>query len=150
MKQFCTVGLSVLVLVAMGCVVQAQQGMPSQTTLSAMGLSGMQVVSDREAMSIRGHGFQGHGNSIAIAFGVSYAHVGGRRAGAGSLDGFLAIGKHHASGKHGSIAGAIVFGGGGGGFGGGPQPWGNDNGGHRPRLNGTIVFAGGFAHSSAY
>ncbi len=157
MRQFFTLSLSAMVLVAMGSFVQAQQGMPSQATLNAMGLSGMQVVSDSEAMSIRGHGYQ-RGKSIAIAFGVSYAHVGGKKAGAGSIDGFLAIGKHHASGKHGSIAGKIVIGGGHGGMpqpwgnSGGPPTWGNDNGGYRPQphVKAVVVFAGGFAHSSAY
>ena len=37
----------------------ARQGVPSQAVLAEMGLSGMQVLSDDEALAIRGSGFSG-------------------------------------------------------------------------------------------
>jgi hypothetical protein len=155
MKQCLTVLLAASMLVAFVGIAQAENGMPSQSTLRAMGLSGMQVMSDREAMNVRGMGYSSHG-STAIAFGISYAHAGGRDASAGSLDGFFAKGKHYAGGSHGSIAGKVVitYGGGGGDYNGPPQGTnGGGDGGHGgggTQIRATIVFAGGFAKSSAY
>jgi hypothetical protein len=37
--------------------VQADEGLPSQAVIAEMGLSGMQIMSDREAYQIRGSGF---------------------------------------------------------------------------------------------
>ncbi len=167
MKQNLTVLLAACLLVAFVGIAQAENGMPSQSTLRAMGLSGMQVMNDREAMNVRGMGYSSHG-STAIAFGISYAHAGGYDASAGSLDGFFAKGKYYAGGSHGSIAGKVVitygggggFGGGGGGFGGGGDysapsstnggGGGGGHGGGGPQIRATIVFAGGFANSSAF
>jgi hypothetical protein len=161
MKRCLTVVLAAGLFAAFVGIAQAENGMPSQATLRAMGLSGMQVMSDREAMNVRGMGYTSSG-STAIAFGISYAHAGGYDASAGSLDGFFAKGNHYAGGAHGSIAGKVVITYGGGGGGGGD--WGNDSpsrGGDLPptrpphdgggtRVRATIVFAGGFAVSSAY
>ena len=36
---------------------QADQGLPSAATLADMGLAGMQVISDSEALAVRGQGF---------------------------------------------------------------------------------------------
>jgi len=162
MKRCLTVVMAASMLVAFVGIAQAKNGMPSQATLQAMGLSGMQVMSDSEAMNIRGLGYQSHSKSKAIAFGISYANVGGHGAGAGSLDGFYAEGKHYAGGSHGSIAGKIVITKGGKKrrrrSDNGPMPYtngggGNGGGGHGGggvQVKATIVFAGGFAHSSAH
>jgi len=168
MKRCLTVVMAASMLVAFVGVAQAKNGMPSQATLQAMGLSGLQVMSDSEAMNVRGLGYQSYGGkSKAIAFGVSYAHVGGHGGSAGSLDGFYAEGKHYAGGAHGSIAGKIVITKGGkkrrrGGDNGGnwrndsPMPYGGGghggggHGGGGVQVKATIVFAGGFAHSSAH
>ena len=172
MKRCLTVVLAASMLVAFVGVAQAGHGMPSQATLRAMGLSGMQVMSDREAMGVRGMGYYSSNKSnksnksTAIAFGISYAKVGGHYdARAGTLDGFFAKGKHYASGKHGSIAGKVVIKKGGRGGHGGPpkgppnETYTNGNGGPPKgpphdgggvKVKAIVVFAGGFAVSKAY
>lgn len=157
MKRCLIVAMAASMLVAFVGIAQAENGMPSQATLRAMGLSGMQVMSDREAMDVRGMGYSSHG-STAIAFGISYAHAGGQGASAGSLDGYFSKGKYLAGGSHGSIAGRIVITKGGGGGGGppkgtngGPPNGGPPNGGGGgTQVKATIVFAGGFAHAYAF
>ena len=58
---------------------QAEDGAVDSATLQAMGLGGMQVMSDSQAMNVRGKGFltglTGQ-KSASIAFGASYAHAG--------------------------------------------------------------------------
>jgi hypothetical protein len=165
MNRCLTVVLAASLLATLSSAAQAEQGMPSQATLRAMGLSGMQVISDRDALNIRGMGYQ-KSHSKAIAFGASYAKVNGKGAEAGTVDGYYAEGKHYAGGAHGSIAGKVVItkGGKGGHGGGGGGDWGNDapsvssnrggggHGGHggKVQVKATIVFAGGFAVSKAY
>jgi hypothetical protein len=180
MKRCLIVVLAASMLVAFVGVARAEHGMPSQATLRAMGLSGMQVMSDREAMGVRGMGYySSREKPKAIAFGISYAKVSGHYgARAGTVDGFFAKGKHYAAGAHGSIAGKVIisFDGGGGGFGGGGGGGGFGGGGHGDRpmrptytTNGNdippkvpphdgggvkvkvkVVFAGGFAIAKAY
>lgn len=171
MKRCLTVVLAAGLLVAFVGVAQAEQGMPSQATLRAMGLSGMQVMNDREAMDVRGMGYYSS-HSKAIAFGVSYASVGGGHGpSAGSVDGFYAEGKYHAGGEHGSHASKVEIiyeYGGGHKDGGHGQPrnqaytngGGHSGGGHKGPSHGggpkkvqvkvTKVYAGGYAYSSAY
>ncbi len=159
MKACVTSLLSVGLLATLAGSAHAEQGLPSQAMLSAMGLSGIQVMSDSEALTIRGLGYGGH--SVAIAYGKSYANVGGYGAKAGSKDGFFAKGKYSAKGKHGSYAGKIIItkkggrpkhGGGGGNWGGGGGNWGG--GGHGGpkvvKVKKVFVFAGGYAKASAY
>ncbi len=110
----------------------ADNGLVSQSALQEMGLAGIEVMSDQDAMSIRGLGYDGgygmptpsdgHEKPWSLAFGVSYASVGGEGghegsysgnghgggAGAGTLDGFIAEGKFMASGEHFSEAGKVV------------------------------------------
>ncbi|MCH8839585.1 MAG: hypothetical protein IH831_02695 [Planctomycetes bacterium] len=182
MKRSLIVVLVASMVVAFVGVAQAEHGMPSQATLRAMGLSGMQVMSDREAMGVRGMGYyssrkSSRKKSTAIAFGISYAKVGGHYgASAGTIDGFFAKGKHFAAVKHGSKAGkvVIIYGGGhrgdgyGGGYGGppkgspkktytkgkggppqGPPHKGGGKGGGK-KVKSIVVFAGGFAIAKAY
>jgi len=148
MKTCVTSLFSVALLAMLVGTAQAQQGIPSQAMLSAMGLSGIQVMSDSEAINIRGLGYSGHGHSVAIAYGKSWANVGGHGAHAGSEDGFFAKGKYKAHGKHGSYAGIIIKKG-------RPQHHGGhgDWGGHgkpKPTVKKVFVFAGGFAKASAH
>ena len=164
MRQCLTVAVAASMLLALAGVAQADNGMPSQSTLRAMGLSGIQVMSDREASEIRGMGYYSsrkHSKSVAIAFGISYASVGGKHGGkAGSVDGFLAVGHHAAGGVHGSIAGKVDIyyrGGGrdrntfsGGTSSGPPNHGGGGHGGGGVKVKATVVFAGGFAKSYAY
>lgn len=79
----------------------AHDGAIDNNTLAAMGLSGVQIVSDQEASSVRGNGF-------AIAAGGSFAFVGSHHAAAGSANGYLAAGHHFAGGVNGSVAGKTV------------------------------------------
>jgi hypothetical protein len=79
---------------------------PSQTTLEAMGLSGMYVMSDQDALAIRGFGF-GSG-SQASAWGSSFANVSVMGASAGSQNGYNASGEHHAEGANFSEASATI------------------------------------------
>ena len=98
-----------------GGLAEARQGLPTQDALYEMGLSGMQIMSDREALEIRGFGYDPwHGHrknakkSVAIAYGHSYANVGYKRAHSGTEDGFFAKGRHKAKGEHGSRAGVVM------------------------------------------
>ncbi len=118
-KLFVTLPALALVVALSGSAL-ADNGTVSKIALQEMGLAGMQVMSDEEAMSIRGLGWSqdphqmpqpngGHEKPWSLAFGVSFATVDveGRRGGgeAGTLDGFLAEGKFMASGAHLSEAG---------------------------------------------
>ena len=160
MKRRLIIVLAASMLVAFVGVARAEQGMPSQATLRAMGLSGMQVMSDREAMGVRGMGYySSREKSKAIAFGISYAKVSGHYgARAGTVDVFFAKGKHYAAGAHGSIAGKVVINFGGGGYDGPPKnPTYTTNGNSGPphdgggvKVKAIVVFAGGFAVAKAY
>lgn len=93
----------------------------SASTLRDMGLADIQVMSDADAMAIRGMGYQG-GHQVpkhnkkaekpwSLAFGVSYAKIEDGRYSegeAGTIDGFIAEGKYMAMGEHGSEAGRTV------------------------------------------
>jgi hypothetical protein len=62
-------GLVVALVAICPAFASAENGRPSQETLKAMGLSGMEVMSDEQAMSVRGQGF-------TFAGGLSWAFVG--------------------------------------------------------------------------
>jgi len=146
---------------------QAADGVPSDTTLKAMGLAGMHIMSDTEAMAIRGLGFEppkrkkGHGSSSS-AWGNSWASVGnqgggkpprpktkgsngggngnGGGAGAGSKDGFRAHGRYKAGGDHFSEAKIVTTD--------SKTVGGKKNGITTTKVHSVYVFAGGGA--SAY
>jgi hypothetical protein len=86
---------------AMSDTAIAYDGAINDATLSAMGLGGATIVSDDDAMQVRGTGF-------AIAAGGSFAFVGSHRAAAGSANGYLAAGRHFAGGVNKSYAGKTV------------------------------------------
>jgi len=172
MKRSLIVVLAASMVVAFVGVARAEHGMPSQATLRAMGLSGMQVMSDREAMNVRGMGYyssrkSSRKKSTAIAFGISYAKAGGRHGvSADTIDGFFAKGKHYAVGKHGSKAGKVVIIYGDGGHRGSPKgppnktytkgngkgdrPQGPPHKGGGKHVKAIVVFAGGFAVAKAH
>jgi hypothetical protein len=139
----------------MGSIVQAAEDRPSQDLLAQMGLSGMAVMSDADAMEVRGRGYQGGGGSSVRVYGNSFATINTRNGSAHSENGYAAQGKHFAAGANGSVAGVIHIssGGGGGGYG-KPRP---KTYGGRPRgmgggvnIRSTIVFAGGFSVGVAH
>ncbi|MEX2092615.1 MAG: hypothetical protein WD971_08045 [Pirellulales bacterium] len=166
------------VVIAIGAMVSqlahAEGGRPSRQALAAMGLGSLVVMSDEEALSVRGEGF--HGGSSVKVFGNSFATIDGPNGGAHSENGYFAEGKHAAKGSNFSFAGKadIWIGGKGGhkdkggdwgrmdnrgGEWGGKNPRGGDwgsmpggggyPGGHgNVKIHATIVFAGG--HSSAW
>lgn len=123
MLKFFAVLPALALMVALSSNAIAENGSVNEQSLQAMGLGGIQIMSDEVAMTIRGKGFQGGGyhppaptgseKPWTIAFGVSYAHVGNvgfdgwevSGTGAGSVDGFVAEGKYMAAGEHFSEAG---------------------------------------------
>jgi hypothetical protein len=118
MKLFVSLPALALVVALSGSAV-ADNGI-SQTTLQDMGLAGIELMSDADAMEIRGLGYNGGGHQEpptsdkpwTLAFGISYAKVeDGRHAkgSAGTLDGFVAEGKYLAAGEHFSEAGRVTI-----------------------------------------
>ena len=119
MKIFATIPALALV-VALSSSTLADNGVVSEATLADMGLAGIQVMSDDDAVSVRGMGFLPDGmpelpNGIvrgkkkpwSLAFGLSYAHISKDGASSGTVDGFLAKGKYMAAGQHFSEAGIM-------------------------------------------
>jgi len=87
----------------------AEEGSPSATTLSAMGLSGMQLMSDNDALAIRGKGYRFHGPRVATdAWGQSSAGVGTPIGGSSASNGYNARGFRAAGGNTDSIAGTTL------------------------------------------
>jgi len=123
MKVFVTLPALAL-LVAFSGSAFAENGVVNEATLQAMGLSGIQVMSDDAALAIRGKGYMpmtppvidGSEKPWSLASGFSYANVGGASldeysvhgTGAGTIDGFVAEGQFMASGEHFSEAGRTV------------------------------------------
>jgi len=94
------IGLMIALLAAFPALASAEDGRPSQATLRAMGLSGMQIMSDVEAAKIRGEGF-------AVAGGISWAYIGhhgGKIPPAAAFDFHFAFGRHYAAGGNHSYA----------------------------------------------
>ena len=118
-KFFATLPAFALV-VALSSSAVAQNGLPSNAALEAMGLSGIQILSDSDAMAIRGMGYQpphnphdgGKDKPWSAASGLSYANVGDAGVhgdsvsgtGAGTIDYAAAEGKFMAEVSHGSEA----------------------------------------------
>ncbi len=93
---------AVALMVALSGSAMADNGAINSATLNAMGLAGIELMSDDAAMEIRGLGYK----RGSLAFGISYATTGGRRGpSAGTLDGYLAHGQFMAMGDHFSEAG---------------------------------------------
>jgi hypothetical protein len=98
--------MGVLVLTCQGRAL-AEEGAPSKASLEAMGLSGLSIMSDDEAINIRGEGF-GSGGSSASASGSSFANIETPFGSAGSENSYDAHGKHSASGDNLSFAGVEI------------------------------------------
>lgn len=81
----------------------AAGGRPSDETLAAMGLAGLNVISDDAGLAVRGFGYNG-----ASAYGQSFAVVSSKGAMAGSTNGYKASGKKKAAGANLSFAGVEV------------------------------------------
>jgi len=98
-------GLAVAMFAMVGQA-RAEHSRPSQETLNQMGLGGMVVMSDADASSVRGQGFQGGGSSVRV-FGNSFATVNKGNGTAHSQNGYSVQGRHFAAGANGSVAGVI-------------------------------------------
>jgi hypothetical protein len=120
-------GLIGLLVVAGQAKIFAQEAAPSKSTLAEMGLSSLSVMSDDDAMDIRGEGF-GSGSS-ASAWGSSFAFVSTPAGEAGSTNGYNAHGKHEADGSNESFAGFSITTSGGKNDGHGKPAKGGDKGG---------------------
>ena len=81
----------------------AADGCPSDSTLAAMGLADLNVISDDAGLAVRGHGFFG-----AKAYGQSFAAVAAKGGIASSTNGYFAKGNKYAGGDNFSFAGVEV------------------------------------------
>jgi hypothetical protein len=117
-------------------------------------------MSDDEAMSVRGLGFQG-GHSMVRVTGSSFATINGPNGNAHSENAYIGEGKHFAAGANGSLAGVIHVSSGHGGKKGGHDDWKMTRspggkwgkmGGGKGRINvrATVFFAGGFSFAVAH
>ena len=148
--------LAIGVFVAQATTARAESGRPSRQMMEAMGLGSLVVISDDEAMAVRGHGYKGGGSHVSVS-GNSFATVnGGPLGGAHSENAYSADGKHKASGSNLSYAGVADIwvsskgghkdkGKGGGKPGGdyGGMPGGGMNGGHPGGNGGGGGYGGG-------
>jgi hypothetical protein len=176
-QRFMWLGLMGAFVIAGQARVYAQQGAPSKAALSEMGLSGLTVMSDDDAMNVRGEGFKSGGSS-ASAWGSSFAFVATPVGVAGSTNGYNAHGKHSAGGDNLSFAGVTVsvttskghskppmdgggYGGnkmssskgsygGNGSYGGMGGNGGGNKGGSKTTTVTFVVFAGGSSHAHAH
>lgn len=89
-------GVMAILLTAWQAAAQAGDGLPSQAALNDMGLSGIRVMSDEDALAVRGQG--------AFAYGFSFAKVAGGGGQSGSTNGYFAHGRHKATGDNLSFA----------------------------------------------
>jgi hypothetical protein len=135
--MFCAIGA------AMVSATWAAQ--PSQLVLNDMGLGNLVVMSDSDALTVRGMGY-----SSVRAYGHSWASVSLWGASAGSENGYSSKGKRKAWGSTDSHAGVVieVRGGHGGGKGGGKSyGGGGGRGGKGGKVGGgsikVVAFSGG-------
>lgn len=104
---------------------------PNQQVLDDMGLGGMTVLTDGQALAIRGFGY-----SPVSASGYGFAQVSFKGSSAGSFNKYSSSGKHSAWGSNESEAGVIVSNGGGHG--------GNSYGSHGGSSGKSVIaFSGG-------
>ena len=107
---------------------------PNLQVLDDMGLGGITVLSDSQALAIRGFGY-----SPVSASGFGWAQVSYKGASAGSFNKYSSSGKHAAWGSNESEAGVIVTSGGKGGKG-GKSSYGGHGGGSSKSI---VAFSGG-------
>jgi hypothetical protein len=153
MNARCLNGLGLAITtVAMLCQqAMANDGRPSRDTLADMGLSGMVVMSDDDAMAVRGMGFKG-GSSVRV-WGNSFATINTKGGSAHSENGYALEGKHFAAGGNLSFAGAVFTNSGGKGGHDSKPTWGGMKGGSRgghTSIKSVVVFAGGFSFGKAH
>jgi hypothetical protein len=132
------VRLFCLVTVVLLAASQASAAVPSEATLAAMGLSGLEVMSDAEGLAVRGFGYRG-----TSANGKSFAVVSTKNASAGSQNSYSANGKKFSFGANESYAGVEIEVS--GGHGGGKGGKGGGHGGSKPQSISINAYGGGFS-----
>ena len=100
--------LSIGMLAAIGHAAHVQGSQPSGSALQDMGLGGLTIMSDDEALAVRGLGFRSGGSS-AQASGNSFATINSPFGSAHSENAYSASGNHEASGDNFSFAGAEIM-----------------------------------------
>ena len=152
-QRWNAVGL-VIAISAISSLAEADNGRPDRQTLRQMGLGSMVVISDTEALSVRGHGYQPGTSSSVQVWGNSIAAIAGPGGGASSENGYLASGKYKAAGANYSEAGISITTTRGGGMGGGgyKNKPGGGGGGYGGGTTTTTVkyFAGGYSWGKAF
>lgn len=153
-------GVAIVVCAMLSQSAQAESGRPSRQMLEQMGLGSLVVLSDDDALAVRGEGFKGGGSYVRVT-GSSWATIGNPDAGAHSENSYFAEGKHDAKGSNSSYAGVadIWVGGNQGGYKdkGGSKPRGGNYGGSKPgggygnvKVHATIYFSGGSSSAWAF
>jgi hypothetical protein len=103
LRELQWVGLATVLTTVFAAAVVADGSRPSQRVLNEMGLGGLAVMSDDEAMNVRGHGFK-LASSVNV-FGNSFATFDTPLGTSHSENGYAAEGNHFAFGKNYSEAG---------------------------------------------
>src|SRR5262245_43558135 len=93
--------LACAMVAAMVTISRADQ--PNQQVLSDMGLGSLVVMSDSDALTVRGMGW-----SPVKVYGASWASISGKGGSAGSKNAYSASGKHSAWGETESEAGIEI------------------------------------------
>lgn len=104
LQNGCGWGVAIVLCALLSQSAQAENGRPSRQMLEQMGWGSLVVMSDDEAMAVRGEGFRGGGSYVRVT-GSSWATIGNPNAGAHSEDSYFADGKHVAKGSNSSFAG---------------------------------------------
>src|SRR3989304_599411 len=92
--KFC--GLAAVLVASWQASALADGGRMSRAPPDELGLSGLRVMSDEEALAVRGQG--------AFVYGFSFAAVAGSNASAGSTNGYFSHGPNYAEGENFSYA----------------------------------------------
>lgn len=96
-------------VVSLATAAGAQQGLPSRATLEAMGLGGLEILSDGQALAVRGSGYKdsgnGGGSTWATAAGKSWASAASGHKSAASTNSYYVKANDYAFGKTFSHAG---------------------------------------------
>jgi hypothetical protein len=115
MRELTWFGLAVMLAAVVNQAACAEGGRPSHETLREMGLGGLTIMSDAEAIAIRGHGFRGgngmngtHRGSFVAVAGNSFATFDTPFGTSHSENQYAAEGEHKAFGKNHSEAGLAI------------------------------------------
>lgn len=116
-KSIFSLALSAVLVVAAAQAVSADDAIAT-SDLAAMGLAGLDTMTDSDALAVRGKGWMpptynypvhpGFGAPGADAYGTSWANISNDHGSAGTDDGFFAVGHFSAGGSHFSEAGKEI------------------------------------------